>query len=227
MPESVRVGLESVRANVLPMVVLWGAAVALAVGYGHVPAVASALEPLSRWQTEDGWVASFLNRFFFCGVLPGVFILTMKRLSAPRPLAVVFAQTMLSGVCGIVSGWMYELHARWFGTGTDWGTVVAKTLACQFGWAALFFVPFGAAVYFWIGRDFSFRRLRAEWPRRFGREILLPNLIANWAVWVPLSLVIHLFPTPLQIQLTGLANAFLSLVLLTLGRRVATARSAR
>jgi len=190
-----------------------------------MPAVAAAFEPLAAWQRESGWVASFLNRFFFCGVLPGVFILTMKTLRPRHPIAVVFAQTMLSGVCGIVSGWMFELHALWFGTGIDFRTILVKTLVCQFGWVVVFFMPFGTLVYFWIGRDFSFRRVRDEWPRHYVGELLLPNLVANWAVWLPLSLVIHLFPTPLQIQITGLANAFLSLALLTLGRRAATSRS--
>ena len=222
-----RVGWESVKANAVPMVVLWTLAGALVFGYYSVPWVARGLEPLAVWQKDSGWIASFLNRFLFCGALPGVFILSMRKLSAPHPFAVIFAQTMLSGVCGIVSGWMFELHAAWFGVGTDFGTILVKTLVYQFGWVVVFFMPFGAAVYFWIGRNFSFLRVRAEWPRHCVRELLLPNLVVNWAIWVPLSLIIHLFPTPLQIQLTGLANAFLSLVLLTLGRRVGTSRSAR
>ena len=134
---------------------------------------------------------------------------------------------MLAGVCGIVSGWMFELHAAWFGAGTDFATILTKTLVYQFGWVVFFFMPIAAVVYFWIGRDFSFRRTKAEWPRHFIREVLLPNLIVNWTVWLPTSLAIHLFPTPLQVQLTGLANAFLSLALLTLGRRVATSRTDR
>ena len=217
--------MESVKANAVPMVMLWGAAVAVVTGYFSIPLVPRVLEPLAVWQTECGWVASFLNRFFFCGVLPGVFILTMKSLRAPHPFWVIFAQTMLSGVCGIVSGWMFELHALWFGTGIDLTTILVKTLVYQFGWVVLFFMPVGAVTYFWIGRDFSFRRVKEEWPRHFVRAVLIPNLVANWGVWLPLSLVIHLFPTPLQIQLTGLANAFLSLVLLTLGRHAATSRT--
>ena len=209
----------------MPMVVLWCVALVLVAGYFAFPPVASVLEPLAAWQRENGWVAAFLNRFFFCGVLPGIFILSMKTLHAPHPFAVICAQTMLSGVCGIVSGWMFELHAFWFGTGSDFVTILVKTLVYQFGWVVVFFMPVGAAVYFWIGRDFSFRRMKAEWPRHFVSEMLIPNLVANWVVWLPLSLVIHMFPTPLQIQLTGLANAFLSLALLTLGRRAATSRN--
>jgi len=209
------------------MVVLWALAGLLVAGYYHVPAVFAVLEPLDRLQRENGWIAAFLNRFLFSGLLPGVFILSVRALRPRRPLAVIFVQTMLSGVCGIVSGWMFEWHAAWFGTGTEMGTLLVKTVMYQFVWVVLFFMPLGAVVYFWIGRDFSFRRVRDEWPERFLGEMLLPNLIANWAVWIPLSLLIHLFPTALQIQVTGLANAFLSLVFLTIGRRGAASRSAR
>ena len=97
--------------------------------------------------------------------------------------------------------------------------LAAKTALNQFVWTPLYFAPAGAVVYFWIGRDLSLRRVRAEWPRDFLRTAVLPNLIANWIVWVPLAMLIHMFPTALQVQLAGFANAFLCLVLLTLGKR--------
>ena len=217
----------AIRANAVPMVALWLLVAAVVAAYGRVPAVAAALDALAAWQTASGWRAAFLNRFVLCGLLPGVFVLSLKALRPPRPLAVVLAQATFAGACGVVSGWMFELHACWFGAGTDAGTLLVKTAMYQFVWVVAFFMPVGAVVYFWIGRDFSFRRTRAEWPRHFVRELLVPNLLANWAVWVPLSFLVHLFPTPLQVQVTGAANAFLGLVLLTLGRRAATSRSAR
>ena len=43
--DALRIGLRSLRANVVPLVVLWGFAAALAVSYYTVPEVAEALEP--------------------------------------------------------------------------------------------------------------------------------------------------------------------------------------
>jgi hypothetical protein len=43
--------------------------------------------------------------------------------------------------------------------------------------------------------------------------------VVNWIVWIPVAMFIHMFPTPLQIQLAGFANSFLCLVLLSLGKR--------
>lgn len=215
---AIRIGLASARANVVPMVVLWMMAGALVVGYYFVPGIEKGLEPVRQWQTDCGWVAAFLNRFVFCGILPGVFILMMKTLSVPRPGLAIVAQTLWSGICGIVSGWMFELHALWFGTGTDFGTLCVKTAMQQFVWTPFFFAPVGALVYFWIGRDFSLARCRQEWSSGFWVETFLPNLFANWVVWFPCSMLVHMFPTALQIQLTGFVNAYFCLVLLWIGR---------
>lgn len=223
----VLIGFSAVLENLGPMIILWAVAVATAFGYYSIPRVTDVLNLLAQWQMRGGWYASFLTRFVFCGLLPGVFILSMKRLKARSPLSVVGVQTLLAGICGVVSGWAYELNAYWFGTGIDFVTVLVKTFVYQFVWVVVFFMPLGSVVYFWIGRDFSLRRTVSGWPHDFLRDVFLPNLIANWSIWVPLSLVIHLFPTPLQIQVTGLANAFLSVVLLTLGRREVTSRSVR
>lgn len=215
---AVRIGLASVRANLVPMVVLWAMAAALVLGYYHVPWVATVLNPLHEWQDAQGWVAAFLNRFVFCGILPGVFILTMKALKVRHPLAAILAQTLWSGICGIVSGWMYELNALWFGTGIDFWTLSVKTVVCQFVWTPFFFAPVGALVYFWIGRDFSVARCREDLTSEFWMQTFLPNLLVNWAIWIPCSMLVHMFPTALQIQLTGFVNAYFCLVLLWIGR---------
>ena len=216
--EALRIGGRSVRVHLVPMAVLWALAGALVAGYYFVPCVAAALDPLYRWQTSHGWVAAFLTRFVFCGALPGVFLLTMKRLAVPHPLWVVAAQTVWSGVCGVLSGWMYSLNAAWFGTGIDLTTLAVKTAACQFVWTPFVFMPLGTLVYFWIGRDFSFGRCRREWERDFWTRTFCPNLLVNWAIWLPGSMLLHLFPTPLQIQLSGFANTYFALVLLWIGR---------
>jgi len=88
---AVRVGWTAVRANVWPMVILWLLAAVVVLSYYHVSGVAVFLEPLARWQTQCGWSAAFLNRFFFCGVVPGVFLVSMKALRPTFPFATAFA----------------------------------------------------------------------------------------------------------------------------------------
>ena len=200
------------------MAALWAVSVAMVLAYYVLPAVPAALEPLARWQRESGWLAAFLNRVVFCGLIPGAFIICVKSLRPKHVVAVITVQTVWSGICGVVSDWMFSLNARLFGTGVDFLTLCIKTAVCQFVWTPLFFAPLGAIVYFWMGRDFSILRFRRELPPRFYHGLVLPNLLVNWALWIPVTFVIHMFPTPLQIQLSGLASALFSLMLLAIGR---------
>ena len=133
-------------------------------------------------------------------------------------IAVLAVQTLWSGICGVVSDWMFSLNAYMFGTGVDLLTLSVKTTVCQFVWTPVFFAPIGAVVYFWIGRGFSLERFCSEIPDRFYYGLVLPNLLVNWVLWIPVTFAIHAFPTPLQIQLSGLAGALFSPMLLAIGR---------
>ena len=212
------VGWEAVKKNRLPMAVLWVFSVVLVLAYYTLPTMSNALEPLARWQRECGWLAAFLNRVIFCGLIPGVFIVCMKSLRPKHVVAVIAVQTAWSGICGIVSDCMFSLNAYLFGTGVDFLTLCVKTVVCQFVWTPFFFSPLGAIIYFWIGRDFSIRRFRRERPPRFYYGLVLPNLLVNWVLWVPVTFAIHAFPTPLQVQLSGLVSSLFSLLLLSIGR---------
>ena len=113
---------------------------------------------------------------------------------------------------------MFSLNTHLFESGISFPVLCAKTAVCQFIWTPLIFAPLGSIVYFWMGRDFSFVRFRREMPKRFYSGLVLPNLLANWVLWIPVTFAIHMFPTPLQIQLSGMASALFSLMLLAMGR---------
>ena len=70
----------------LPMCVLWLMAMSLAVAYYFAPCVADALEPVRQWQEANGVAAAFATQFVFCGMLPAVFLLTVKGIRTDRPL---------------------------------------------------------------------------------------------------------------------------------------------
>ena len=84
--DSLRIGWESAKTNRLPMAVLWTIAAILAVSYYCVPPVARALVPLADWQTKWGPLAGAANQMFFCGVVPGLFMLVAKSIRPDRAL---------------------------------------------------------------------------------------------------------------------------------------------
>lgn len=223
MRRALRIGFESARANLVPMVVLWLAAVASVLAYYFVPGAPAVFEPLRRWQLESGWKAAFLSRVFFCGVVPGAFLLAVARIRPKRPLRVAAAQGLWGGVSGVVYDFFYRFQAGLFGNGADFGTLAAKVAVDQFAMTVFVVAPLNVAVFFWIARDFSFGRVRREWPQPFIRKALLPNLVANWCVWIPVSFAIYAFPQPLQIQVSSFACAFWALTCLQIGARTSSA----
>ena len=216
-----RIGWESAKANAVPMLILWAVAVCLIVGYYYVPGVADCFEPLARWQRESGWSAAFLNLFFFCGVIPGAFVWSIRELRPKYPFATLLVQSVWCGAWGVVNNEVYAALSRWLGSGADIGTLFLKTAVDQFVWTVLVMAPVDAVFFFWLGRDFSLSRVRADWPRSFVHGVVLPNLLSNWIVWIPVLCVIYAFPLPLQIQLAGIVGSIWTLLCLQIGRRSA------
>ena len=97
--------------------------------------------------------------------------------------------------------------------------IVLWALADEFGLTLFLTAPADAAFFFWVGRDFSIARAWRERPQRFFFGLVLPNLISNWCVWIPVSLVIFAFPLPLQVQVSGFVAAFWTLMCLQIGLR--------
>lgn len=213
------IGWASVKANAVPMVALWVLAVLLISAYSLIPVFAEAMEPVRRWQVESGWVAPFLNRVVFCGLLPGVFLCLCPSLRPRHVLAVIACESVWNGSLGVAGDWSFRMLNDIFGNGVDIGTLVGKALADQLVWTVLFIAPANAIFHFWIGRGFSFGRTYAEWPRHFYRELVAPNLVSNWCVWIPVQFTVFMFPLDLQIHMNGLVCAFWTLMCLQIGRR--------
>lgn len=212
-------GLDAAKANRLPMFVLWLIAAAMIVGYSTVPYVAASLDLLMELQLKFGWLAAFASRLVFTGLIPGLFLCSMRSLRPDRPLAVIAVQSLWCGMWGIVCDKMYILVDLMFGGGADVLSIALKVLFDQLPWTVLVIAPANAVFYFWVGRDFSLRRAREEWPSgRFWQTLVLPFLLANWCVWVPVTVAVFLFPLPLRVHIVGFASAFWTLICLRIGR---------
>ena len=214
-----RIGWESVKANRLPMAILWIAAMLTISCYCAFPRFAALFDPIIEWQHKYGWRAAFANRLVFTGLIPGVFLLAMKSIRPRRPIAVVAAQSLWCGAWGVVCDKMYVFVDWMFGGGTDSLSVVLKTLFDQLPWTVLVIAPSNAAFYFWVGRDFSWGRTRVEWPRCFWRTLVMPFLLSNWCVWIPVTVAVFMFPLPLRVHIVGFASAFWTLMCIHLGSR--------
>lgn len=219
--QAVSVGKASVQENLIPMFVLWLAAAAAALLYWRSAAFQEMLGSVVRLQVKGGYAAAFLNRLVFCGIVPGAFILALPRLRPRRrALAVVLLTALWCGVWGMVCDGFYRLQQDWFGAEARWSVVILKTLVDQFVFNVLVIAPSSAAFYFWTANALDFGQTLRRWPRDWIMTAVLPNLVTSWCVNIPVFLAIYMFPHPLQVQLSGLAASFWTLVSLGIGRGI-------
>jgi hypothetical protein len=217
--ESLRIGWNSVKVNRVPMLVLWALAASLAFAYYRLPGFAELLAPVKDWQARNGAVAAFATQFFFCGVLPAVFLSVVSEIKTEHHLLKCVLQSVWSGSWGIVYLWFYALQTRMFGGGHDIATLVAKTAFDEFVWAPFTSVPLTSLFFLWMGSGFSVSRAARTCREGFFRRVALPTLFSNWAVWIPAVMAVYAFPLDLQIFMLGLVSCFWTLVCLQLGKR--------
>jgi len=212
VPMPLKTGWMAVRANAVPMFVLWMLAAGAVLAFYDSPLRWGFFSRLAEWQTEGGWGAAFLNRVVFCGLVPGAFLMCVKSIRPPRPLLTTFVYSLWGGLWGIACDVFFTLQAALFGHGNDMATLVKKTLVDQLGWNVFLCTPVNAVFFPWVARDF--RRGQPFIWRRFLLEECPPLLVANWIVWIPVTVAVYVFPLPLQVQLVGLACSFWMLVAL-------------
>lgn len=103
------VGLASMRANLVPMGILWAMAGVLVVGYYCLSEVRSVLDVLGRFQEVYGVWAGFVSQFVFCGVIPCVFRLSVAGVKTERPVLKSLLQSLWCGCWGVVYVGFYAL----------------------------------------------------------------------------------------------------------------------
>lgn len=201
------------------MLILQSFAALAVVVYWFFPLFRDLFVPFAAWHETWGWKAAFLCQAFFCGLLPGAFLCLFRAIRPQRTGLTILAQTLWCGTFGIGVGEVFRLLAVWFGDDASLSTLLLKTAFDQFVWTVLVIAPANAVFYFWVGRNFSFVRTRLEWPRQFLARVYLPNLVANWCVWIPVIFCVFAFPLPLQIFVCGMACSCWSLLCLQIGKR--------
>ena len=222
LPKPIKIGWESAKANAVPTFVLWTFALSLVLSYYFIPPVAGYMGTVRTWQESFGWKAVVVSRLLFNGIVPGVFLLSVKSIRPHKPFATIFAQATFGCVLGLFCDAFFRLQSSWFGSAPELSTLVLKTLVDQFVWTVLVISPVNAVFFFWVARDFSFRRVRQEWPKHgVISELVLPNLIPNWFVGIPAIFATYAFPLDLQIHVNGLVSAFWMLLCLQIGARSA------
>jgi len=205
----------ALHQNLRPGLALQVAALALLMAWHHWPAARAALEALMAVKLRYGALYSFCTGALFAGVLPRLLMQWMGRAHGPLGPDLLFA-TLLWGFQGVEVDYFYRLQGWLFGQGSDWATVLVKTLVDQLVFSALWAVPSVSLVYLWKDAGFRWRRTLDLADADYRRRRLPAAIVANWVVWTPTVVVIYLLPAPLQLPVSNMVASFGVLVMLVL-----------
>jgi len=202
-----RAGLRAARANLLPGFLVQAAMVGTVLAYYFLPASRPVFDALAEAKGRWGYAYSALSGVLAGAVAPELLrILVFQRGRATRRnLGNLIFATAFWGWSGMQVDFLYRMQATWFGDGAEAATVVKKVLVDMLLYCPLIAAPMAVILYDW--REAGFRRsaLPGFFTPGFYRRSILPALIANWGVWLPIVVALYSLPGLLQIPLYALA----------------------
>lgn len=198
--------------------------IVILVAHTTSPAAREAFDYLALIKLRSGYLFAFTAAAIAGGVFPEALRISLFQNFRPRRknLTGLLFGTVFWGGMGVLIDAFYRLQSDVFGSDPTLATVTAKVLADMLLFTPLVGVPLAATAYLWKQHDFDTAILGDVLNFRGYRTHILPVLIPNWAVWGPVVCVIYALPTGLQIPVYVLAQAFWTLVLITLTTRSST-----
>lgn len=215
-----KAGLRSARANLAPGLVLQAFALAVVLGYYFHAPTREAFTELADLRARMGIWFSIVFTGLCGGLLPLLYLKAMPSTRALYTWKQGGALTLFWSYKGIEIGLWYAFLAWTVGPGGDFGTIAVKSFIDQFIYCPLWAVPTTATFYLWCSLHFDRRAVLADLraPRWYARSVL-PMLIANLGVWLPLVFIIYALPTPLQLPLQNIVLCFFTLMLAHMSQR--------
>ncbi|HEY7772198.1 MAG TPA: hypothetical protein VIC26_03395 [Marinagarivorans sp.] len=212
---------QALKQNLIPGVCLQAFALALALAYFKWPAATAVFNIFAEQKLRYGWLYSLLSTAIFGGLIPFCYLWFTGRVRhSLRPLALFYV--LFWAYKGVEVDLLYSVQAYWFGTGSDWPTLIKKTAVDQFIYGTFWAAPTMAIGYLWKECGFNWARTRSQLNRRFFLLQIPTTLVSNWLIWLPAVLIIYSMPQALQIPLFNLVLCFFVLLLTTISQRGTT-----
>jgi len=212
---------KSLRANLLPGLILQGAMGAMTAAYFFSPSFHGFLEHLAVVKGRWGLAFSFLGTSLSSALLPELLSVLLRN---PHPRGtpdlagrLLFALP-LWGLIGMQVDLFYRLQYLLFGPSDSVAVIVKKVLVDTFIYCPLLAIPQVVCVFLWRDHGFTFHGFKGHAPIHFYALKVVPVLVANWMVWIPLICIIYSLPPALGIPFFIVAQSFWVMVLTTISR---------
>ncbi|MEM7454401.1 MAG: Mpv17/PMP22 family protein [Planctomycetota bacterium] len=210
--EAWNTGIGAAKSNLLPGLALWLFGTVLIAGYFLNEAVRELLNSVGDFKESYGWKFSLISTAIFGGLIPEIIAWCSK--SSRKGGGVVVAGTLLWAYKGVEIDFFYQLQAWLFGDQADLITILAKTICDQFVMVPAFGLVNVVLFYAWRDCGYSLRRMLKTLTKGWYQRMVLPVLIANWAIWIPAVALIYSLPLALQLPVQNLILCFWVLILM-------------
>ena len=217
------IGWEAVRANALPAVIIQALMLALLVGYYLHPGFGGVLNQLAELKHTYGPAFVVLATVFAGAIAPEIFLVLFFQRGRLRPenLRNLLFTAPIWAVAGISVDLLYRGLAALLGDEATVRVVLAKICIDQFLYNVFFAAPYSVIAYEWKNSGRSLATLRHCFSFEYYKDKIVPTLLTNWAVWIPLTAMIYSLPLALQFPLFSLALTFWVLLLTYMTNRFA------
>jgi len=205
-------GFKAARDNALPLAIILLAAAGLVVAYYHVPAVAASLNRIGALNRASPMLFAAVCTAITSGLTPWIFRMAMPKLRPKHPFLDLVHSMVWWALIGMVVSYFYTLQADWFGTEPTLGTVLAKVAMDMALFTTLIGSPGNAISHLWKDSEWDFDRLRHEMRPGWYRRVVLPNLLTNYFVWLPGTLIFYSMPLDLQLVVANCIGCFWALM---------------
>ncbi len=217
------IGWDAIRANALPAFIIQALMLAVLIGYFLHPGFAALLHQLADVKRTYGIGFVIVATVLAGAILPELSIVLLFQRGHVRAenLRNVLFTAPVWAFAGITVDLMYRGLAAGLGDQATVGVVAAKICIDQFVYNVFFAAPYTVIAYEWKNSGFSFAALRGCFTVDYYKDKIVPTLLTNWAVWIPLIGMIYSLPLALQFPLFSLALTFWVLLLTYMTNRFA------
>ncbi len=204
----------AVRKNLAPILLIQSVGAILVASYFLSQGVRDFAQRIAEVKQAGGVPFAFLAGFIAGGLLPEIAkFLTGRRHRYSRTHVVRVLWTgFVYGLIGILIFYLYDLQARWFGNGIDWGTLTLKTSVDMGIFTPLVSVPMAAALFAWWKAEFAWTFWAKVFSRKFYREEVVSKLPLCWAYWIPFLYLTYALPIDLQFPFAIVAESAWSIL---------------
>lgn len=217
---ALRVAARAARVNLLPGLLLQALLLVFLALYVAHEGTRTFLAQVGNLKQESGYAFAFGSYVLSSALLPE--ILRVAFFQGGRAtrwnLWNFLTAAPAWGLLGVLVDFFYRSQLAWFGSGSDWQTILAKVAVDQFLFSPFLSNPLVISYFLW--RDAGFRRsaIRQIFRKDFYPVRVFPVQVAGWCIWLPGVCLVYFMPSDLQIPVAALIQSFWVLVFFFVNR---------